>query len=127
MTTNEVTIDNISDITDVYNNTDVTDEDTTTDSNSITSTFENRAKSSATRKIILEANFIVTPAKHSTSGSEDEVNEIALIIDENSKTAFHTKTDLCGPYENDYENVDPDSGHIMSKYCINYNIIQTEP
>ena len=67
------------------------------------------------RKKILEVTFMVTPAIRSTSGSEDEVNEIALILDESSTTAYHVRTDLCGPYEYEFHSIDPDKGHTIAK------------
>ena len=47
------------------------------------------------------------------------MNEIALILDESSTTAFHIRNDLCGPYEYDSVNFDPDFGHIITRYFIN--------
>lgn len=67
------------------------------------------------RKKILEATFTVNPAIRSTSGSEDEMNEIALILDESSTTAYHVRTDLCGPYEYESHSFDPDKGYTIAK------------
>ena len=67
------------------------------------------------RKTILEATFTVTPTIRSTSGSEDEMNEIALILDESSTTAYHVRTDLCGPYEYESHSFDPDKGYTIAK------------